>query len=53
MARSGLSLPRDLDESDIAILRGMAAMYNQKPNPYLEIIDDIVMHKVIGVWAQY
>lgn len=56
MERANLGLPCTLKETDIPILRGMAATFSDHgdaPNPYQEIIDAIEKYGAIEMWAEH
>ena len=56
MSQAGFPLPCDLSQTDIPVLRGMAAAfgrYDKRPNPYDEILELLNKYDGISLWAVY
>lgn len=56
MAEAGLALPTTVGQSDIPILKGLAAGYGRdkdRPNPFDQILKLVQMHGSVELWAVY
>lgn len=53
MRKLGLSLPCTLDTRSTLLLQGAAAVFDDDPNPFQQILDLLEHHDAIELWAEY
>ena len=53
MEKAGMRLPCELGAGNIDVLRGLSAAQSNEDNAFDEIIDLILKHEVIELWAEY
>ena len=53
MEKAGMRLPCELGAENIDVLRGLSAAQSNEDNAFDEIIDLILKHEVIELWAEY
>ena len=53
LERAGMELPHTFKESDIPVLRGLAASMRDDINPFKELIEAIQENGMVNVWYEY
>lgn len=53
MEAAGLELPCNIGQSDVATIRGMAAVWGDRDhNPYKQLLEILEKHDTIHLWAE-